>query len=137
MSRVKIASHSFLIQNFHEFFNLLLRQKEFALRAPQGNDPQQLAKQTEDLDIPLVNTIQRRLSILLEEQAIESTLQVGEFASSSYQDALYAMVAFADEVFLNISWVGQKQWENNLWKVVSSKHKLQGNFFFKKSQISS
>ena len=47
MSRVKIASHSFLIQNFHEFFNLLLRQKEFALRAPQGNDPQQLAKQTE------------------------------------------------------------------------------------------
>ena len=132
MSRVKIASHSFLIQNFHEFFNLLLRQKEFALRAPQGNDPHQLAKQMEDQDNPLVNTIQRRLSILLEEQAIESTLQAGEFASSSYQDALYAMVAFADEVFLNIAWVGQKQWEDNLLESRFFQTQIAGELLFQK-----
>src|ERR1700733_7715700 len=115
MSRVKIASHSFLIQNFKEFFNLLLRQKEIALRANEGNDPQALEQQTEEeTESPLVNTIQRRLSLLLEEQAIQSTVQAGEFAASSYQDTLYAMVAFADETFLNIPWVGKKRWENNL-----------------------
>ena len=45
MSRIKITSHSFLVQNFHEFFNLLLRQKELALRANDGNDPLKLSKQ--------------------------------------------------------------------------------------------
>lgn len=132
MSRVKIASHSFLIQNFHEFFNILLRQKEFALRATEGNDPQKLAQQPEDTDNPLVNTIQRRLSILLEEQAIESTVQAGEFASSSYQDALYAMVAYADEVFLNISWAGQKQWENNLLESRFFQTQIAGELLFRK-----
>lgn len=132
MSRVKNASHSFLIQNFHEFFNLLLRQKEFALRATEGNDPQKLEKQPDDANSSLVNTIQRRLSILLEEQAIESTLQVGEFATSSYQDTLYAMVAFADEIFLNISWTGQKQWENNLLESRFFQTQIAGELLFQK-----
>lgn len=160
MSRVKIASHSFLIQNFHEFFNLLLRQKELALRSTGDNGPPKLKslaeelesptesleeqieelenstanseRQTEDTGNPLVNTIQRRLSILLEEQAIGSTLQVGEFATSSYQDALYAMVAFADEVFLNIPWAGQKQWEDNLLESRFFQTQIAGELLFQK-----
>lgn len=132
MTRVKIASHSFLIQNFHAFFNLLLRQKEFALRATDGNDPQKLEQQAQEVDNPLVNTIQRRLSILLEEQALQSTLQAGEFATSSYQDALYAMVAFADEVFLNIPWTGQKEWENNLLESRFFQTQIAGELLFQK-----
>ena len=157
MSRIKIASHSILVQNFHEFFNLLLRQKEFALRAKEGKSPQALASEAQEkiqavkehpelpatddaptippeweVEVPetrlettpetpptqdaltptippvksedatqstsqeqkatrksqheLVTTIQRRLSLLLEEQAIQSTVQAGEFAVSSYQE---------------------------------------------------
>jgi len=41
----------------------------------------------ENREAPLVNSIQRRLSILLEEQAIQSTSQAGEFAVSSYQES--------------------------------------------------
>ncbi|MCE3230835.1 MAG: type secretion protein DotU [Alphaproteobacteria bacterium] len=165
MSRVKIVSHSFLVQNFHEFFNLLLRQKEFALRANEGKDPVTLEQQAEkalmaeqeseegsltseqeteetpptlnqrleqEWESPLVNTIQRRLSLLLEEQAMNSTVQTREFAVSSYQDALYAMVAFADEIFLNIPWIGQKQWENNLLESRFFQTQIAGELLFQK-----
>lgn len=133
MSRAKIVSHSFLVQNFHEFFNLLLRQKEFALRANEGKDPLKLQQQTEEeTENPLVNTIQRRLSLLLEEQAIHSTTQAGEFAVSSYQDALYAMVAFSDETFLNIPWSGKKRWENNLLESRFFQTQIAGESLFQK-----
>jgi type VI secretion system protein ImpK len=187
MSRIKISSHSFLVQNFHEFFNLLLRQKEFALRATEGKDPITLEREAELANTPnleisperliddepqalaenpleeesppplqkkeekkpfiletpiedgndnaLVNTIQRRLSILLEEQAVQSTVQAGEFAISSYQDALYAMVAFADEIFLNIPWSGQKQWENNLLESRFFQTQIAGELLFDKMEL--
>jgi type VI secretion system protein ImpK len=133
MSRVKIVSHSFLVQNFHAFFALLLRQKEFALRANDGKDPLTLEQQTEEeTENLLVNTIQRRLSLLVEEQAIRSTTQAGEFAMSSYQDALYAMVALADEVFLNLPWNGQKHWENNLLESRFFQTQIAGELLFQK-----
>lgn len=137
MSRVKIISQSFLVQNFHEFFKLLLRQKEFALRATETGDPLTLEQETETeaqkrTESPLVNTIQRRLSLLLEEQAINSTVEAGEFAVSSYQDALYAMVSFADETFLNIPWVGQKPWENNLLESRFFQTQIAGELIFQK-----
>jgi type VI secretion system protein ImpK len=137
MSRVKIISQSFLVQNFHEFFKLLLRQKEFALRATETGDPLTLEQETEteaekSIENPLVNTIQRRLSLLLEEQAINSTVEAGEFAASSYQDALYAMVSFADEVFLNIPWIGQRPWENNLLESRFFQTQIAGELIFQK-----
>jgi type VI secretion system protein ImpK len=189
MSRIQIASHSFLVQNFHEFFNLLLRQKELALRTNEGMNPLDFQKKkqkkaaapvtetktpedpfaaaeatiaaavaeaeaaalgttvTEKVEekpqeeeeeaieikeIPLVNSIQRRLSILLEEQAIQSTSQAGEFAVSSYQESLYAMVAFADEIFLNIPWDGQKHWENNLLESRFFQTQIAGELIFSK-----
>jgi type VI secretion system protein ImpK len=175
MNRISLSSHSFLVHNFHEFFNLLLRQKEFALRANEGIDPIKLTKKkpkktksepltpiealqafeeaeksqamkdAEELEdeeekadaeegkmMPLVNTIQRRLSLLLEEQAVQSTVQAGEFAISSYQDALYAMVAFADEVFLNIPWSGQRKWENNLLESRFFQTQIAGELIFDK-----
>lgn len=133
MSRAKIVSHSFLIQNFHEFFNLLLRQKELALRATDGKDPLTLEQQTQEAtENSLVNTIQRRMSLLLEEQAAHSIVQAGEFAVSSYQDALYAMVAFADEIFLNVPWIGQKNWENNLLESRFFQTQIAGELLFKK-----
>jgi type VI secretion system protein ImpK len=165
MNRIAIATHSFLVHNFHEFFNLLLRQKEYALRATDGIDPvilektakkkaksepviedseialqaldileeeEEEAEEKEQIASPIVNTIQRRLSILLEEQALQSTLQAGEFAISSYQDALYAMVAYADEVFLNLPWGGQKQWENNLLESRFFQTQIAGELIFEK-----
>lgn len=182
MSRIKIASHSFLVQNFHEFFNLILRQKEYALRVNEGRDPTILENEAEEAmktseealesapeetetppeisaeeetqppqqtpqpktptslqtsleeekETALVNTIQRRLSVLLEEQAIQATVQAGEFTSGSYQDALYAMVAYADEVFLNIHWGGQKQWENNLLESRFFQTQIAGELIFEK-----
>lgn len=129
---VKVASQSFLILNFQEFFNLLLRQKEVALRASDANNPLTLEHQEEPSDHPLVNTIQRRLSLLLEEQALQSTTQAGEFATSHYQDALYAMVAFADEVFLNLPWIGQKQWEDNLLESRFFQTQIAGELLFER-----
>ncbi|MBM3468235.1 MAG: DotU family type IV/VI secretion system protein [Alphaproteobacteria bacterium] len=132
MSHFKVPSHSFLVHNFREFFNLLLRQKEFALRANE-KDPLKLEKQAgNDKVANIVNTIQRRLSVLFEEQAVESTIQVGEFATSSYQDALYAMIALADEIFLNISWIGQKEWEDNLLESRFFQTQIAGELIFDK-----
>lgn len=140
--RIKVISQSLLVQNFHEFFYLLLRQKEVALRANEGAEPKTLEQTPEEsapspeprqeMGNPLVNTIQRRLSLLLEEQTINGTIQAGEFSVSSYQDALYAMVAFTDEVFLNISWAGQKYWENNLLESRFFQTQIAGELIFEK-----
>jgi type VI secretion system protein ImpK len=129
---IKIASSSFVLKNFQDFFNLLLRQKEVALRAGKTDAPLVVESTTEKTEVPLVNLIQRRLALLLEEQALSSSVQAGEFTASHYQDALYAMVALADEIFLNITWSGQKAWENNLLESRFFQTQIAGELVFQK-----
>ena len=42
------------------------------------------------------------------------------------------MVAYADEIFLNIPWQGQKQWEDNLLESRFFQTQIAGELFFKK-----
>jgi type VI secretion system protein ImpK len=129
----KAAFHSFLIQNFQEFYTHLLRQKAFALRATDVNDPQILETGTEEqLENPIIHKIQHRFALLFERQALESTTQSGEFSISQYQEALYAMVSFADEVFLNMDWIGKKHWENNLLESRFFQTQIAGEMVFQK-----
>ena len=75
---LKIASASFLAHYFQEFFNLFLRQKEQALRSQEVNGPLSPEEESKPAtEMPLVNLIQRRLSLLLEEQSLQSTSQAG------------------------------------------------------------
>ncbi|HYR28784.1 MAG TPA: DotU family type IV/VI secretion system protein, partial [Thermoanaerobaculia bacterium] len=56
----------------------------------------------------------RRLSSLLERQALEAGSQGGDFALELYRRAQYAMVALADEVFLHTDWAGRDSWRDHL-----------------------
>jgi type VI secretion system protein ImpK len=131
MNRFSFSSP--MIQNFQEFYNLVLRQKEFALRSSDINEPSTLEEKTEaEINNPLVDKIQRRLSILLDEQSMQSNTQVGEFSHTYYRDALYAMVALGDEIFLNLDWHGVKRWENNLLESRYFQTQIAGEFIFEK-----
>ena len=56
----------------------------------------------------------RRLSSLLERQALEASSHGGDFAVELYRRAQYAMVALADELFLHIDWAGRNNWRDQL-----------------------
>jgi type VI secretion system protein ImpK len=130
---MKAAFHSFLIQDFQEFYTHLLRQKAFALRSTDVNDPKVLEEETEDqLENPIIHKIQRRFTLLFERQALDSATQSGEFSVSQYQDALYAMVSFADEIFLNMDWIGRKRWENSLLETRFFQTQIAGEMVFQK-----
>jgi type VI secretion system protein ImpK len=130
---MKAAFHSFLIQDFQEFYTHLLRQKAFALRATDVNDPKVLETETEGhLENPIIHKIQHRFALLFEQQVLDSAAQSGEFSVSQYQDALYAMVSFADEVFLNMDWIGKKRWENSLLESRFFQTQIAGEMVFQK-----
>lgn len=129
----RLSLTSPMIENFHEFYNLVLRQKELALRAGDVNEPNTQEENTEkEIRYPLVDKIQRRMVILLEEQSRQSAAQTGEFTRTHYQEALYAMVALADEIFLTLDWLGVKRWEHSLLESQFFHTQIAGELVFDK-----
>lgn len=58
--------------------------------------------------------IQRRLVSMFEDQEQTVRRQGGESLRRRYDLVQYAMVALADEVFLNVDWEGRDDWYNHL-----------------------
>lgn len=126
------ASSTFLMQNFQEFYREVLIQKEKALRT--------LDVQNFSIDIDeskaeleqITDRIQARFREMFERFSLNAQNQVGEFAISHFQEALYIMVSLVDEVFLSFAWPGQKRWENHLIEAQIFHTQVAGEQFYKK-----
>lgn len=150
------ATSTFLMQYFQEFYRELLIQKEIALRTLEDGvpftPPPEIQTQTQSDNIvdqdqaehnvaldqeaveitTLTDEIQHKFRSMFERFSLEAQNQVGEFAVSHFQDALYAMVALLDETFLSFSWVGKTRWENNLIEKQFFHTQIAGELVFRK-----
>ncbi|MBX3456830.1 MAG: DotU family type IV/VI secretion system protein [Candidatus Paracaedibacteraceae bacterium] len=150
------ATSTFLMQYFQEFYRELLIQKEIALRTLEDGiaftPPPEVHTETQSDNIveqdqaehdeaqgqetveitTITDTIQHKFRSMFERFSLEAQNQVGEFAVSHFQDALYAMVALLDETFLSFSWVGKTRWENNLIEKQFFHTQIAGELVFRK-----
>ena len=146
------ATSTFLMQYFQEFYRELLIQKEIALRTLEdgvaftpppeintanptdANEPDSIELKTDEaVEVTTVtDTIQHKFREMFERFSLESQNQIGEFATSHFQDALYAMTAHLDETFLSFSWVGKNRWENNLIEKQFFHTQIAGELVFRK-----
>lgn len=127
------ASSTFLMQNFQEFYREVLIQKEKALRTLDSSnlsvdEPDDKKAEFEKI----TDHIQAKFRQMFERFSLTAQNQVGEFAISHFQEALYIMVALTDEVFLAFSWPGQKRWENNLLEAQIFHTQVAGEQLYKK-----
>ena len=126
------ASSTFLMQNFQEFYREVLIQKEKALRTL---DLRNVTIETEEGKVEveqITDRIQAKFREMFERFSLTAQNQVGEFAISHFQEALYVMVSLVDEVFLSFAWPGQKRWENYLLEAQIFHTQIAGEQFYRK-----
>src|SRR5204862_1476951 len=73
----------------------------------------------------------RSLIALFRRNAIQ-VLRVGGAQTEHHFEALYIMAAFADEVFINMEWEGQRTWPSNLIEAALFRSHVAGEMFFEK-----
>lgn len=104
---------SFLLKQFHAFYEQVVRQKTMVAEIESGT-AERPAEEGENPEADRVHTVQVTLIKVLEEQVLESRRQGGEYGVDYYKKAQYVMAALADEVFLNMHWEGRELWKTNL-----------------------
>ena len=129
------ASSTFLMQNFQEFYREVLIQKEKALRILEGTDLDLKEEEKKVEFEQITDHIQSKFRQMFERFSLNAQNQVGEFAISHFQEALYVMVCLVDEVFLAFSWVGQKRWEDRLLEAQIFHTQTAGEQFYKKLDV--
>jgi type VI secretion system protein ImpK len=125
-------SQSHLLQCFQAFYYDVLRQKEKALRYGEV-DVQGIDNEGYDeTNKKRVDDIQYRLRSTLEEQNLIYSRLTGGINAHLFRDAQYIMVALADEIFLNVTWMGAKEWRLSLLEGIFFQTQIAGELFFKK-----
>ncbi len=104
---------SFLLKQFHTFYEQVVRQKAMIAEIESGTAGLP-AEESENPEADRVHTVQVTLIKVLEEQVLESRRHGGEYGVDYYKKAQYVMAALADEVFLNMHWEGRELWKTNL-----------------------
>ena len=98
--------NSFILKNFNQFFSQVVSDKAIALSGLSISVSQN--EQThQDILYNFVGSLSKNISTLLEAQEFTVSHEGGDFLMAYYQEALYIMAALADEIFLNLDWVGQ------------------------------
>jgi type VI secretion system protein ImpK len=69
-------------------------------------------------------SVLRKLTGILERQALDAGRQGGDIALRIYRQAQFAMAALGDEIFLNFDWEGRAMWREELLesKLFGSQH---------------
>lgn len=150
------TSSTFLMQFFQEFYREVLIQREFAYKSVgksghsnsqhQENESNELS--SDETQESLVDEVQQDVHLVEEEQLCDriqgifkgmferfsliTQNQAGEFAGAHFQEALYAMVALLDEVFLAFSWEGKDRWEDNMMEKQIFHTQVAGELVFMK-----
>ncbi|MBX9976903.1 MAG: DotU family type IV/VI secretion system protein [Alphaproteobacteria bacterium] len=86
-------------------------------------------------NIELCHNIQRKLRIMLEEQSLKASYQLGEYAQTNFREAQYLMAALADETFLTIAWPGKKQWRKHILETQLFHTQVAGELFFSRLDL--
>lgn len=100
---------SLLIQHFRAFYEEVVCLKGRALSATLLN--------AEKEERNIARYIFNRLVELMTRQRKQVVAQESEGAQAYYDEALYIMVALADEVFLSLPWSGRDIWREHLLEV--------------------
>jgi type VI secretion system protein ImpK len=117
---------SLILKDFKTFYEEVVMLKasalsgEFLIKSEDDKEGESLAKKIHD-----------RLYNLLDSQYQYIEKNGGGYAARYYREAQYIMVALADEIFINLKWVGQDEWENNLLESKIFNSQVAGEKFFK------
>lgn len=98
----------FLIEKFQQFYGEVLRVKAKVSEGTWVFEAQGAQADTSP------TAVWRRLSSMLERQALEASREGGDFGVEIYRRAQYAMAALADEIFLHLDWAGREPWRQSL-----------------------
>lgn len=104
-------------------------------RLAEGKTNPLLDKPDDQVIYQLCQNIQRKLRIFLEEQSLSASYQLGEYAQSNFREAQYLMAALSDEIFLNLHWLGQKQWAKHLLETQLFQTQVAGELFFTRLDV--
>lgn len=126
---------TFVLSFFEDFYTKVTHYKEMITdrRWPSEHDTYKPGEDDE-IDTPehICFQILDELTDLLKRQAFDAPRFGGEFAAQYYKEALYVMVALADEVFLNTEWPGTSIWEDHLLESRFFGTHTAGETFFEK-----
>lgn len=117
---------SLILKDFKTFYEEVVMLKasalsgEFLAITEDGKEGESLARKIHD-----------RLYTLLDSQYQYIEKHGGGYAARYYREAQYIMVALADEIFINLKWVGQDEWENTLLESKMFNSQVAGEKFFK------
>ena len=116
---------SLVLKHFRMFYQELVRLKGHALSSALLTDA---STQEQNACRHIFN----KLVELLSNNKASATKQHDKAISSYYDEALYIMVALADEVFLNLRWTGKNAWQDHLLEVhFFNTHRAGEHFFIK------
>ncbi len=121
---------SLIIKDFRTFYEEIVRLKAKALSddfiaSDIKSDSEVSTSQT------ICQSIQGRLLNLLKEQQDYVELYGGGFAVGYYREAQYIMTALADEIFLNMDWIGRTEWKGHLLESQLFHTQIAGEKFFR------
>lgn len=120
--------NSFILKNFYQFFEQIIFEKKTALSGISSSSQNEELHQQALYDF--VANISKNLSTLLEAQSFNVSHEGGDFLVNYYQEALYIMAVLADEIFLNLDWVGKNIWDMFLVEQKLFKTQIAGDKFF-------
>ena len=131
MANFTDLTSSFLLNCFYDFYSEVVHQKQHLTsrieKHAQGSTSDE-ASSEEDT----IHPVQIKLLSILEEQVLEARRQGGEYGISYYKEAQYAMAALADEIFLNMDWIGKEPWKSNLLESKLFGSHVAGELIFQK-----
>jgi type VI secretion system protein ImpK len=104
----------FLIETFQQFYGEVLRLQARVAAGAWVFSGETATNITESVARESPTAVWRRLVSLIERHSLDAGTQGGDFAAEIYRRAQYAMVALADEVFLNLDWAGREGWREHL-----------------------
>ena len=116
---------SLLVQHFRMFYQELVRLKGHALSTT-------LLKNSKPSEKNLCRYIFNKLVELLSENRNAAVGQGDKATTALYDEALYIMVALADEAFLTLRWPGNQAWTEHLLEVHFFNTHRAGEHFFEK-----
>ncbi|MBS0271988.1 MAG: DotU family type IV/VI secretion system protein [Proteobacteria bacterium] len=99
---------TFIVECFEEFYKEVLKHKNFVL------NKRKIKGEKDSSPNATAEFILSKLQTFLENQSLTASLGGSSFAETFYAEAQFLMVALADEVFLNLDWLGKPYWESNL-----------------------
>jgi len=134
---------SFLLMQFREFYREVITLSyivkssnwiypEDSLNIKESNNEDSFYDIPNSDPTKITKFVWQRLLTLLETQSIEARRRGGNFGYEFYREAQYIMVALADEIFLNLDWIGKTTWISTLLESKLFESHVAGELIFQR-----